>query len=366
MPIFMFYARRLVRRPLTLLIALVMPVVFAGSAVMQYQAAITSEVWLAVADPTVHDAITSMLGNSNVEWRDIATNQVSGTTGVGLKVDDTLAGIYEAGKPINAEVVSTTSGVTAALLTLRLNSVLTTITYLAANTDTLETFQRALNAVSTQDPSVQPLSSVIGNENSTILIAIFNMVIFVMMLLIMTNALTFLSDKVSSTTQRVLVTTRNKLMYYAQIVLVFATLGAFELGLMMAVMRFGFHLDLQLTFIRGLLLFLAFILLSIFTICLGLLLISRTTKTSTGRIIVTTVVLPMCMLSGTLWPSSVMPKLMQKGTEILPPKWVTLLNEQFFSGLSVDSHVILLRMVLLVAVCAVLFAMLSRVHSDKI
>jgi len=366
MPIFMFYSRRLLKRPLTLLISLLLPLAFTFGIVVQYQAAVTNEVWLSVADPDVHDAMTHMLDSSGVEWKDIASDQMSHATGVGVRLDGTLNTIHQASGLLDAEVVSTSSGIPAALLTLRLNSMLTTISYLAANTDSTETFREALSTVSAQAPAVQSESSVIGNENSTVLTATFNMVIFVMLLLVMTNVLSFLTDKSNSTTHRVLTTSRNKLAYYTQLVLVYAVLGALELGLMMAVMRYGFNLDLCLDISRVLLLFLAYILLNVFTICLGLLMVSRTTKVSTGRIMVTVVVLPMCMLSGTLWPSSVMPGWMQNCAAALPPNWVVTLNEQFFSGLALDRGVILLRIALLIASCGALFALLSRVRSDNI
>ena len=161
------------------------------------------------------------------------------------------------------------------------------------------------------DPVQTTKTSVVGNANSTVLVSSFNMIVFVMLLLTMSNLVMFIKDKTHMTTQRILLAARSKLDYYVQLVALFATLAVFEFGVMLAAMTWIFHVPLGLSPLRIGLLVSAFALFNVFAIGLGLLLVSRTTQESVGRLMITAVTLPMAMLGGALWPLSIMPGWMQ-------------------------------------------------------
>jgi len=366
MAVFLFYAYRVLKRPMTLIISLLLPVALAGGVFAQYQAATSVSVTLAVPDKTLRAFVLDRLHGEDVATNVVSSDEVSSATGVVLEIESSAEEVLVDPDGVDATVSGASTGAAAALLAVRLNALVSTIQYSAGQSTSLSEFRSTLRSVEQAKEPVTVTRTVIGNEDSTILVSTFNMIVFVMLLLTMTNILMFMRDKANSTTQRILVSARSTLSYHVQIVGVYAAIGAAQLAVMVLAMQYLFRVDIGLQPARLVVLFVAYALLNVFGICLGMLIVSATTKVSVGRIAVTAIVLPLCMLGGALWPSSIMPEWMRTIAWVLPTRWVTALNEHLFSGFAVAQWDVWRPILLLVAACALLFALLRRVPADRV
>jgi linearmycin/streptolysin S transport system permease protein len=366
MAVFLLYARRLLRRPFTLVVAVVLPLVMVQAIVLQYDAATSFGVTLSVPDKTLHDLVTTELRKASVTYQDVPVADRSRATGVLLSIDGTADGIVGHPELLRASTTYSTPSSNNVLLAARMNGIVSTISDLAQNSASRPQLAATIARFEAEPAPVRSDTTVIGNPRNTVLVASFNMIVFIVLLLTMSTIMTFIRDKNTTTSQRILVATRSKLTYYAQLVSLFAAIGVAELLVMVAAMVWGFGIPLGLSAGRVVLLAAAFLLFTVFAIALGLLLVSRTTKESTGRLLVTTVTLPMAMLGGALWPLSIMPQWMQRVAEILPTTWLTELNGVLFSGFHYSAWTVARPLVLLVAVGGVLFLALGRVASEKV
>lgn len=366
MAVFLFYAYRVLKRPMTLLISLLLPIALAGGVFAQYQAATSVSVTVAVPDRTLRSFVVERLHAEHVATDIVSAGDVGTATGVVLAVDSTAKQLLDDPSGVDASVTGASSGAAAALLAVRLNALVSTMQYSAEQSSSLAELRSTLHGVEQAKVPIAVSRTVIGNEDSTVLMSTFNMIVFVMLLLTMTNILMFMRDKANSTTQRILVAARSTLSYHLQIVGVYAAIGVAQLAVMVLAMQYLFHVDLGLEPLRLAVLFVAYALLNVFGICLGMLVVSATTKVSVGRIAVTAIVLPVCMLGGALWPSSIMPDWMQSAAWALPTRWVTGLNEHLFSGFAVAQWDVWRPLLLLISICAVLFAILRRIPADRV
>lgn len=365
MGVFLLYARRVLRRPFTLLIAVVMPLVMVQGVILQYNAATAFSVGLSIPDTTMHQFVVNELDKASVGHTDVPVSARSGATGVLVVIDGTTSQIAANPNTMQASVSDNPTNANNVLLATRMNGIVSTIAYLARNSSSAHKLDTAMASFQAAQAPISSATTVIGNTNNTILVASFNMIVFVVLLLTMSTILMFLRDKESTTTQRILVAARSKMSYYLQLVLLFAVIAVAEFFIMLAAMVWLFHVSLGLGWDRILILVLAFTLFNVFAITLGLLLVSRTTQESTGRLLVTTVTLPMAMLGGALWPLSIMPSWMQTVAAVLPTTWLTELNGVLFSGFTLSTWSMVRPLLLLTGVVAVLFVALSRVPSEK-
>ncbi|MFN8099721.1 MAG: ABC transporter permease [Dermatophilaceae bacterium] len=366
MSVFLLYGRRLLKRPAALLIAVVMPIVLVQGVVLQYRSATQLQVSVSVPDPTLRGFVTNELDRAGLDYAAVAPSDRSATGGVLLAVDGTAAQV--AGHPDKLRAAVTYGRVNAnnVLIATRMNGIASTLAYLSANAASEEDLAREIAAYDSAKAPLETKTSVVGNANSTVLVSSFNMIVFVMLLLTMSNLVMFIKDKTHMTTQRILLAARSKLDYYVQLVALFATLAVFEFGVMLAAMTWIFHVPLGLSPLRIGLLVSAFALFNVFAIGLGLLLVSRTTQESVGRLMITAVTLPMAMLGGALWPLSIMPGWMQRVAQILPTTWVTSLNASLFSGFNLGVWDLARPIGLLIGLACVMFLVLSRINAEKV
>jgi ABC-type multidrug transport system permease subunit len=365
MGVFLLYARRVLRRPFTLLIAVVMPLLMVQGVILQYENATAFSVGLSIPDPALHQFVVSELDRASVAHTDIPVSGRSGVAGVLVAIDGTTSQIAASPGTMKAAVSYTPRNATNVLLATRMNGIVSTVAYLARNASAATTLDAAMTRFEAAQAPISSATTVIGNTNNTVLVASFNMIVFVVLLLTMSTILMFLRDKGSTTTQRILVAARGKMSYYLQLVLLFAIIAVAEFAIMLAAMVWLFDVPLGLSWDRVLILVLAFTLFNVFAITLGLLLVSRTTQESTGRLLVTTVTLPMAMLGGALWPLAIMPSWMQTMAMVLPTTWLTELNGVLFSGFTPSTWSMVRPLLLLTGVVAALFAALSRVPSEE-
>jgi ABC-type multidrug transport system permease subunit len=364
--VFMFYSRRVLKRPMTLLVSLVLPLALAYGVVLQYESSSSLTVHVSVSDPVLRHLITKELRSGDVAVETVSRSDRSSVSGVLVALDQSVEDVYASPTDFAPVVSARTTTATTALLSARADAVLSAVPYLARSSTSEAAFVESLRSFETSTSPLDTEATVVGNENSVVLVSAFNMIVFVMLLLTMTNIMMFLKDKSSTTTQRVLAGTTTKLGYYLQIVLVFAVLGVAELLVIIGAMTLLFDIPLGVSLGRVLTLVGAYALLNVFAIALGLLLVSRTTKESVGRIVVTAVVLPLSMLGGALWPLSITPDWMQKAAAVLPTTWVTQLNASLFSGFEPSTWDVARPLLLLALVSVALFALLSRVPSDRV
>ncbi len=366
MSVFLLYGRRLLKRPMALIIAVVMPIVLVQGVVLQYKSATALQVTISVPDTTLRGFVTDELDQAGLKYTSVPVAERSSTGGVLLAVDGTAAEVAGHPEKLAAKVSYGRLNANNVLLATRMNGIASTLAYLAQNAPTEAALGRELTAYEKEAAPLSTTTRVIGNTNSTVLVSSFNMIVFVMLLLTMSNLVMFIKDKTHMTTQRILLAARSKLDYYVQLVALFASLAVFEFGVMLAAMTWIFHVPLGLTPVRGGLLVGAFALFNVFAIGLGMLLVSRTTQESVGRLLITAVTLPMAMLGGALWPLSIMPGWMQSVAQVLPTTWVTNLNASLFSGFSLDVWALARPIGLLVGMACVMFVVLSRINSEKI
>ena len=306
MAVFLLYARRMLRRPFVLLVAIIMPLVMVEAIVLQYNAATSFSVGVSVTDPALHEFVVSELDKAGVGHSEVAVNARSKATGVLMAIDSTTTQIAGHPDQVRASVSYHTTNANNVLLAARMNGIVSTISYLARNSADPAVLTTALRTFKTEQSPIRSRTTVTGNSNNTVLVASFNMIVFIVLLLTMSTILMFLRDKTTATSQRILVATRSRLTYYAQLVTLFAIIGVLEFFVMVAAMVWLYRVPLGLSLGRTMVLALGFLLFNVFAIALGLLLVSRTAKESSGRLLVTSVTLPMAMLGGALWPLSIM------------------------------------------------------------
>ncbi len=366
MSIFLLYARRLLKRPFVLLVALVMPIVLVQGVILQYRGATSLSVAVSVPDAALRGFVVGELDQQGVGHTIVDPDARASAPGVLVTIDGTLEKIAGDPKALDATVTYGRTNANNVLLATRMNSVVSTLAHLAQNSPTPTELTAAMKAYDAASPGLTTTTHVIGNTNSTVLVSSFNMIVFVMLLLTMSNILVFIKDKTSTTSQRIVISARSKLSYFAQLVGLFAAIAVAEFAVMLAAMTWLFHVPLGLPLDRVAVLVVAFVLFNIFAIALGLLLVNRTTMESVGRLLVTAVTLPMAMLGGALWPLTIMPTWMQNAAQVLPTTWVTQLNGTVFSGFTASPWSVARPLVLLVAACALLLGMLSRLPAERI
>lgn len=366
MSVFLLYGRRLLKRPMALLIAVVMPIVLVQGVVLQYKSATGLQVAISVPDSTLRGFVTAELRQADLAYTEVAVADRAATGGVLLAIDGSASAVAGHPERLAAKVSYARVNANNVLLATRMNGIASTLAYLARNAPTEAALGQAITAYGQEKPPVATTRRVIGNTNATVLVSSFNMIVFVMLLLTMSNLVMFIKDKSHMTTQRILVAARSKLSYYVQLVSLFASLAVFEFAVMLAAMTWLFHVPLGLSPVRMGLLVAAFALFNVFAITLGMLLVSRTTQESVGRLLITAVTLPMAMLGGALWPLSIMPGWMQHLAQILPTTWVTSLNASLFSGFALSVGDLARPLGLLAGLAGLMFVVLSRINAEKI
>ncbi|MDF9843901.1 MULTISPECIES: ABC transporter permease [unclassified Paenibacillus] len=368
MRIFGLYLKRIVKRRLTLIFMVLLPVLFTFMVVTQYNDATKVTLAMYVPDPAVDSYVSAMLEKQDVTLihaKD-ADSAIQTSANLGIVFTSTAGELFDNPGAVKIESYAKEVNFNSKSLEVKLNSIFSSLQTLASNAPDAGAFQESMKLMADSPAPVTIEPSILGNPNAVVLTSTFNMIVFIMLFLTMTNTLLFLGDKVHSTTERVLLTAKNKLSYYLQTVSVFAAIGIVQFLLMIALMSGAFGIDLELSAFHLLLLVLAYGLLNVIAAGIGLLLVSRTTKQSTGRLLVTVVSLPLAMLGGTLWPSSIMPEGMQRFARILPTRWITELNTELFSGFTGSGSAVTVHFVSLLGCAALIFLLLTRVKTQDI
>ncbi|MNC25960.1 ABC-2 family transporter protein [compost metagenome] len=345
-----------------------LPVLFTFMVVTQYNDATKVTLALYAPDPAVESYVSAMLEKQDVTLihaKD-ADSAIHNSANLGIVFSQTAEELYASPDGMKIESYAKETNFNSKSLEVKLNSVFSSLQTLAKNAPAAAAFKENMKLMEDSPAPIKVEPSILGNPHAVVLTSTFNMIVFIMLFLTMTNTLLFLGDKVHSTTERVLLTAKNKLSYYLQTALVFAAIGIVQFLLMIALMSGAFGIDLELSASHLLLLVLAYGLLNVIAAGIGLLLVSRTTKQSTGRLLVTVVSLPLAMLGGTLWPSSIMPEGMQRFARILPTRWITELNTELFSGFSGNSGAVTTHFISLLGCAAVIFLLLTRVKTQDI
>ncbi|MBB2893243.1 ABC transporter permease [Flexivirga oryzae] len=366
MSVLALYARRVLKRPFVLLVAIVMPLVLVQGVVLQYHNGTNPSVAVSVTDPVLRGFVTTELKSADIDYSVVSRADRGSTDDAMLAIDGSLEAAAGDAAALRAKVSYGQVSANNVLLATRLNSIASTLGYLADNSDSAAQLRNSLRTFAHTAPAMRAEASVIGNDNATVLVSSFNMIVFVMLLLTMSNILMFVKDKTFTTTQRILIASSSRLGYVAQLVSLFALLAVGEFLVMVAGMRWIFHVPLGLSTGRLAALVGAFVLFNVFAIAFGLLLVTRTTKESVARLLVTAVTLPMAMLGGALWPLSIMPDWMQAVAQVLPTTWVTQLNGALFSGFTPGAWSVARPLLLLAAAGAVALVTLSRVSTEKL
>ncbi|GMK38586.1 permease [Paenibacillus sp. CCS19] len=368
MRVFELYARRIMKRKLTLVLIIVLPVLFTYSVVAQYDSATKLTVTTYVEDAALDHYLTAMLEKQEVTVTRAETEDdaIHYDGDVGLVLTATVKDVLAKPDELAAAFYSEGGSLGVGSLQIKLNSILSVLQTLAHNSADEASFEANLAKSEQSAAPIQVKQSIIGNPNAVVLTSAFNMIVFIMLFLTMTNTMLFLGDKIHMTTQRVLLSTYSRLSYYLQTVGVFAAIGIAQFLLMILLMSTVFQIDLSLSIGQLLLLVAAYGLLNVIAAGIGLLLVSRTTRLSTGRLLISVVSLPLAMLGGTLWDASIMPEGMQKLSRLLPTGWITQLNREVFSGTGSYSQAVVVHMACLAACAAVLFLLLSRVKTENI
>ncbi|MFD0047781.1 ABC transporter permease [Actinomycetes bacterium NPDC127524] len=366
MRIFNFYLKRIFKRKLTFLLLILLPVMFTGMVVQQYKEATKVTLTMYIKDSVIKDYVSEFLKKQKVTVTEAKTRKeaMESSDNLGIVMAQGLNDVYQKPDDIQITQYARETNFNSKSLEVKLNSIFSTIQTLAKNSGDVNAFRDNMKDMKNSQASLGIKQKILGNPNATVLTSTFNMIVFIMVFLTMTNTLLFLRDKVHTTTQRILISTKSKLNYYIQTVGVFAFIGIAQFALMLLLMNAVFKIDLELTSVKILTLLLAYGLLNVISAGLGLLLVSRTTKQSTGRLLVTVVSLPLAMLGGTLWPASIMPEAMQKIAKVIPTYWVTEINTQMFSGFSEKTQWIDLSCLL--AGACIIFFLLTRVKSGEI
>lgn len=368
MRIFELYFRRILKRKLTFIFILLLPILFTFMVVTQYNDATKVTLALYVEDTAVDTYVSSILEKQGVTLihAENSDDVIHNNANLGIVLSSSAEELYADPDGLKIDSYVQETNYNSKSLEVKLNSIFSSLKTLAKNAPSMEAFKSNMELMRNSTPTIQVQSSILGNPNAVVLTSTFNMIVFIMMFLTMTNTLLFLGDKVHSTTERVLLSARSKLSYYLQTVSVFAAIGVGQFLLMIVLMTVVFQINLELSAVRLVLLVIAYGLLNIIAAGIGLLLVSRTTKQSTGRLLITVVSLPLAMLGGTLWPSSIMPEGMQKFAKILPTQWITALNNEMFSGFSSSSGAITTHFISLLAGAVVIFLLLTRVKTQDI
>jgi ABC-type multidrug transport system permease subunit len=350
---------------MTFLMMILLPIMATFMVVSQYNEATKVSLTLYADDPKMESYVSRMLKNQNVEVVTAKHQQeaMDHQTNLGIVLTQKLKDIYQNPQALKAKMYEKDVSFNSKTLEVKMNSILSTIQTLAKNSATQTLFEENLDKVEKDSSTIGFKTKTLGNPNAVILTSAFNMVVFVMIFWTMTSTLLFLDDKFHSTTQRFLLTTKSKFSYYVQTIGVFALIGVMQFLLMLVLLVTVFKIDLGISAQQLLLLIAAYGLLNIIAAGLGLLLVSVTTKKSTGQLLAKVVALPLAMLGGTLWPAAIMPEAMQKVAAFLPTYWLTEINNQLFTGLqgAVGSYFIKLM------ICTVvIFGLLSRVRSENV
>ncbi|WP_409295859.1 ABC transporter permease [Peribacillus sp. SCS-26] len=366
MQVFNFYLKRILKRRMTFLLLILLPVMFTGMVLQQYKEAAKVTLTMYIKDPVIKDYVSEFLRKQKVIVTEVINQKESleSNDNLGIVMDQSLHAVYQHPNDIQITQYARERNFNSKSLEVKLNSIFSTIQTLAKNSDDVDSFRDNMKEMKKSHASLGIKQQIAGSPHAAILTSTFNMIVFIMVFLTMTNTILFLHDKLHTTTQRILISTKSRLNYYVQTVGVFAFIGIAQFAFMLLLMTAVFNIDLELTTGKILTLLLAYGMLNIISAGLGLLLVSRTTKPSTGRLLVTVVSLPLAMLGGTLWPASIMPDTMQKIAKGIPTYWVTEMNTQMFSGFS--DHTYWAELSLLLMGSCVIFFLLTRVKSGDI
>lgn len=365
MKLFELYMKRIFKRKLTFLMMILLPIMATFMVVNQYNESSKVSLAIYVSDSKVENYIETMLENQNVEVITVKNEQeaMDHQANLGIILTQSVKDIYKNPQKLETKMYEKDVSFSSKSLEVKMNSILSTIQTIAQNSTTQTVFEENLEKVEKDGSSINFRVETLGNPSAVILTSAFNMVVFIMIVLTMTNTLLFLNDKIHSTTQRFLLTTKSKFSYYAQTVSVFALIGVIQFLLMLVLLVTIFKIDLGVSIQQLFLLIAAYGLLSIIASGIGLLLVSATTKVSTGRLLVVVVSLPLAMLGGTLWPSQIMPEKMLRISNFLPTYWLTEINSQLFAGHQVQVTSYFIKLI----ICTiVIFGLLSRVRSENV
>ncbi|MEC0090281.1 ABC transporter permease [Paenibacillus macquariensis] len=368
MRVFQLYMKRILKRKMTFFFILLLPIMFTFMVVAQYKEATKVTLNMYVKDASINTYVTQMLNKQEVilTHSDNEQEAIENSTNLGIVLTTSAKDLYAKPDALTVEMYTKGVSFNSKSLEIKLNSVFSTLITLAKNSPTLEDFEANMKSVEGAIAPIKVQQNILGNPNAVVLTSTFNMIVFIMLFLTMTNTLLFLSDKVHTTTQRVLLAAQSKLSYYLQTVGVFAVIGVAQFVLMILLMTTVFQINLSLSVVELLLLVLAYGLLNIIAAGIGLLIVSRTTRQSTGRLLITVVSLPLAMLGGTLWPTSIMPEGMQSLAKFLPTNWITELNTQMFSGVTDHGGMITIHFISLLGCAGVIFLLLTRVKTEDI
>ncbi|MBH5320076.1 ABC transporter permease [Paenibacillus sp. GSMTC-2017] len=368
MLVFELYMKRILKRKLTFVLLILLPILFTYSVVAQYEQATKVTLTVYAEDAELGAFVTGMLEKQGVTIKQAekADDAIGHNTNLGIVLNETVNGVYANPDDLSIAMYEKGKSFTSSSLEVKLNSVFSVLKTIAKNAPDEGAFLDGIKKAAESEPPIQVQSSILGNPNAVILTSTFNMIVFIIMFLTMTNTMLFLGDKVHTTTQRILLASFSKLSYFMQTAAVFAVIGVTQFLFMIALMSGVFQIDLGLNIGELLLLVLAYGVLNVVAAGIGLLLVSRTTRLSTGRLLITVVCLPLSMLGGTLWPSSIMPEGMQKIASILPTNWITELNDAMFSGFTDNVAVVAMNITSLFLLAAVLFLILMRVRTENI
>lgn len=159
-------------------------------------------------------------------------------------------------------------------------------------------------------------------------------VLYVLFVSAATSCVFLLEDESEGTKERILMGKVSEKQYYGAQCLVFAffaSIPGIEYYIMCNVLNYEFGFDNKIA------LLLLILLMSIFAVVFAIMMISLVKNRSLVVTMISTVIVPVFMLSGAFWNFDMMSSSLQKIGNMFPPRWVVMAVENLQEGKAISS-----------------------------
>jgi len=193
---------------------------------------------------------------------------------------------------------------------------------------------------------------------------ILNSIIGVLICITISNTMLFYSDRQYATDKRILLGVHSKLSFNCQVVAVFLAVSIIQLSVVILFSNLVLGIQLPLTVIEYSIVLLAYTLLNIITVGIGLIAVNSTRSKNSSWVLLIMIALVFAVLGGLLLPSDQLPIIVRDVVAILPTYWVTKVVGILLNGIGEHLYALANYLIGLTVCAAIIMLLLIRTKPE--
>lgn len=193
---------------------------------------------------------------------------------------------------------------------------------------------------------------------------ILNSIIGILICMTISNTMLFYNDRQYATDKRILLGVHSKFSFNCQVVAVFLAVSIIQLSLVILFSTIALGIDLPLTILEYFVVLLAYTLLNIIAVGIGLLAVNSARSKNSSWVLLIMIALVLSVLGGLLLPSDGLPTIVRNIVAILPTYWVTEVVSILFNGIGEHLYALANYLIGLTVCAAIIMLLLIRTRPE--